>query len=333
MQLTQLQRSAAQAIVSIFETGRPTGGYGRVTVLQGDTGRLTYGRFQTTLGSGALYFLIKDYVERPGAIYVSALAKYLGRLLKRDGALDHDGALHRTLKAAGEDPVMRQAQDDFFDRNFWTPAVAAARALGVTTPLGVAVIYDSKVHGSFERVRDRTLRQVGPPSAVGEETWISAYVANRRAYLAQHAQPILRKTVYRMAAFERLIRDDNWDLDLPFKVGGFRIDEKTLRAGPAKGRAARILAPADTPMKGDDVREVQARLRELGYGADPTGAYDDDTVELVRKFQEAHGLKVDGAVGPATRASLETARPATPNAAHAEAAPEPAVLAAAPHPA
>jgi chitosanase len=46
--LTDLQTRAAQAIVNVFETGTPRGDYGRVTLLAGDTGHLTYGRSQTT---------------------------------------------------------------------------------------------------------------------------------------------------------------------------------------------------------------------------------------------------------------------------------------------
>jgi chitosanase len=53
--LTELQKKTAKAIVNIFETGRPLGDYSKVTLLQGDTGHLTYGRSQTTLASDNLY--------------------------------------------------------------------------------------------------------------------------------------------------------------------------------------------------------------------------------------------------------------------------------------
>ena len=73
--LTELQKKTAKAIVNIFETGRPLGDYSKVTLLQGDTGHLTYGRSQTTLGSGNLYLLIKSYCKASGA----TLAAELGR--------------------------------------------------------------------------------------------------------------------------------------------------------------------------------------------------------------------------------------------------------------
>ena len=61
--LTEVQKRVSQAIVNIFETGKPGGKYGKVTLLPGDPGHLTYGRSQTTLASGNLYLLIKAYTE------------------------------------------------------------------------------------------------------------------------------------------------------------------------------------------------------------------------------------------------------------------------------
>ena len=65
--MNDLQKRTAQAIVNIFETGRVAGDYGAVTLLPGDAGHLTYGRSQTTLGSGNLFLLIKAYCERADA--------------------------------------------------------------------------------------------------------------------------------------------------------------------------------------------------------------------------------------------------------------------------
>jgi hypothetical protein len=40
---------------------------------------------------------------------------------------------------------MRETQDLFFDQTYWQPAERFANQLGVTTPLGMAVVYDSLV--------------------------------------------------------------------------------------------------------------------------------------------------------------------------------------------
>ena len=57
--------------------------------------------------------------------------------------------------------------------------------------------------------------------------------------------------------------------------------------------------------KGDDVKTLQRRLKELKYytGA-VNGKMDDDTVKALKKFQENNGLKADGVAGKATYAVL-----------------------------
>ena len=72
--ITELQKKVAQSIVNIFETGRPRGDYGQVTLLSGDSGHLTYGRSQTTLASGNLYLLIKAYCEAADAKFATMLS-------------------------------------------------------------------------------------------------------------------------------------------------------------------------------------------------------------------------------------------------------------------
>jgi chitosanase len=65
--MNQLQKKTAGAILNIFETGAVFGRYGKVTLIPGDTGHLTYGKSQTTLGSGNLALLIHDYCGANGA--------------------------------------------------------------------------------------------------------------------------------------------------------------------------------------------------------------------------------------------------------------------------
>ena len=57
--VTATQAATIKAIVNFFETGHVLGDYGQVTVLAGDTGHLTFGRSQTTLGSGNLHKLLE----------------------------------------------------------------------------------------------------------------------------------------------------------------------------------------------------------------------------------------------------------------------------------
>ena len=59
-------------------------------------------------------------------------------------------------------------------------------------------------------------------------------------------------------------------------------------------------------MKGDKVKEVQRRLKELGLYTESviTGYYGPVTEKAVKAFQEASGMTADGIVGDKTRAAL-----------------------------
>lgn len=307
--LTDVQKKSAQAIVNVFETGRPLGDYGKVTLLKGDPGHLTYGRSQTTLASGNLYLLVKSYCDRPDANLGRMLDEYLPRLADRDLTLDHDMTFRTLLREAGEDPSMCTAQDEFFDRVYWTPSVTDAARSGIATALGTAVVYDSRIHGSWSRLRDRTIERHGGPSAESEKEWIAFYVQERREWLATHPNAALHATVYRMDAFRRLIDEQRWELALPITVRGARIDEEALMlAAPVRvsaDDAAERPLRLETPfLVGDDVEELQRALVRAGIAVSTDGIFGHSTEAAVRRFQQLRGLVADGIAGPATRSAL-----------------------------
>lgn len=307
--LTDLQKGAVQAIVNIFETGAPRGDYASVTLLTGDTGHLTYGRSQTTLASGNLYLLIKDYVDTDDAVFAKALWPYLSRLDAIDLSLDQDTDFHTLLRSAGDDPVMQRAQDAFFDRVFWAPAVRSAAYIGSDMPLGMAVIYDSRIHGSWHAIRDRVIKEFGSLSDLGEKTWMWRYVSYRKNWLATHSNTLLRKTVYRMDSMQTLMGSEKWDLSLPFSVRGITIDRSVLTGGPAVRVSAdetppRLLRLRKPPMRGDDVRALQQALSGNDKSIRVDGVFGAKTESAVTRFQKKAGLTADGIVGPATRAAL-----------------------------
>lgn len=306
------QKQTAQAIVNIFETGRVAGDYGCVTLLKGDSGHLTYGRSQTTLGSGNLFLLIKRYCEHPEAQFAAQLRPFLDRLAKRDLDLDHDVVLRETLREAGDDPTMRAVQDRFFDAHYFDPACTAAQGRNILTPLGQTVVYDSFVHGGYKKVAARVGTPIGE-DGVDEKTWIGKYVQERRKWLTS-LKPPLPKTVYRMDAFASLIKDGAWDLPLPLKVRGVTIadDNLTTPAAVVRATAADSDDPPAPPIlylttpyqRGADVKLVQEALDGRGFANARDGVFGPFTEALVKMFQRAQGLVVDGVVGPATRRAL-----------------------------
>ena len=57
--------------------------------------------------------------------------------------------------------------------------------------------------------------------------------------------------------------------------------------------------------QGDDVLTVQKKLQAMGFDPGPIdGIFGSKTTSAVRRFQEKHGLQVDGIVGPETGGAL-----------------------------
>ena len=61
---------------------------------------------------------------------------------------------------------------------------------------------------------------------------------------------------------------------------------------------------------GDDVKKLQDDLNWLGYPVEVDGIYGVLSVTAVKKFQNDHGLAIDGIVGPKTLKALEEAKEA-----------------------
>lgn len=227
--LTDRQKLTIQQIVNIFETGTADGDYGNVTSIAGDAGGLTYGRSQTTINSGNLYLLLKDYVELelqgPITDESDRLALFIRLNLPRFKAKDSSLAQNSQIKAAllrlGADQDMRWVQDRFFERVYLEPALKHAERLGMKLPLSYGLVYDGFIHGSFERVR-KLFPEPSPSRGGDEKVWDRAYVKARRAWLLSKSYP-LKDTYYRMDAYQKIIDSENWQLDLPIKVRGIQI--------------------------------------------------------------------------------------------------------------
>lgn len=309
--LTDLQKQAAQAIVNIFETGQVLGEYGQVTLLAGDTGHLTYGRAQTTLASGNLGLLVEAYCTASGAEFADGLRAYLPALHAQDIALDTDAELRDLLHRAGDDPVMRTEQDAFFDRVYWGPAVRSADYIKAETALGTAIVYDSRIHGSWHRLRDRTIEAFDTLEALGEANWFDRYVRTRRDWLSTHSNSLLKKTVYRMESFADLMAEDRWALDLPLTVRGRTIDPASLAGSTepvvkawAGSDDQRLLKLTDPYMRGADIEAMQRALAGDGIDVDIDGVFGPGTEAAVRLFQRRKDLQPDGIAGPATLSLL-----------------------------
>ncbi len=234
----------ALAIVGIFETSRPFGEYAACVVLNDGAG-ISYGFSQFTHRSGSLAAVVERYLEKGGRIGVDILSESLASLRRTTAysikKLSGDARLKNALRAAAVTREMKDAQHEIAAERYLMPAIEICEQRGFSLPLSLAVVYDSVVHGSWERIS--CLLQGGNLS---EKAWVTAYVRRRHLWLTN--TPRLKATNYRTKFFLDQIATGNWELRLPLTVHGVRLtkvgeDEGTV-SGDVIGRAERAVAQA-----------------------------------------------------------------------------------------
>jgi chitosanase len=220
-------------VLAVFETGRvPTSAsYATCTILADGAG-ISYGKHQCTDKAGSLDLVVKEYVKKAGKhakeleVYLPLLTSNASTKVPPKGPWGPEvTGLVNLLKTAGADPIMHQAQDEVFDANYFLPALNHAKDIGLTTALGLLVIYDTCIHSGPGRVSTHraAFPEKSPKNGGDEKVWIKAYLNARRAWLAASSNALVQKTVYRQDAILELIKADNWDLKFPFTVRGVKV--------------------------------------------------------------------------------------------------------------
>lgn len=146
--------------------------------------------------------------------FAEAISNYLFSLKRKDQKLTNDAGFHSLLRKAATDPIMQRCQERFFHTSFWVPAESFAASLGCVFPLSYAIMYDSTVHGSRAYIVKKTTTYAGRLSVKGEQAWMEEYCDKRYAWLKK-SYP---RTTYRMLAFQRMMDEKRWYLDLPLPV-------------------------------------------------------------------------------------------------------------------
>ena len=225
MNLTAQQKRTCEQVVNVFETGTIHGNYGAISIYRDGPHKIrqiTYGRSQTT-EYGNLYDLVQLYVDAKGT-FSDQLAPYVAKI--GFSPLVDDKLFKKLLRDAGrKDPVMQRAQDDFFDKRYFQPAMAWADKNGFSLPLSALVIYDSFIHsGSILYFLRKRFPEMPPTKGGDEKIWIRQYVDVRQDWLANHQLTILRATIYRTQCFMSEMARDNWDLSqLPIDANGVDV--------------------------------------------------------------------------------------------------------------
>ena len=223
MTYTENNKLKALAIVNIFETSKPFGSYAACVVLNDGAG-VSYGIAQFTHRSGSLWEVVDRYLNAGGQIGREVLAAAIP-LLKRSNVaviekLASDSRFKKALIAAAVTREMKEAQHFVATTRYLRPAIDICTRLGFTQPLSLAIVYDSVVHGSWERIAARVGTRTSM-SASDEKGWITEYVRKRHIWLTAIVR--LRSTTYRTRFFLDQIATGNWDLKLPLTVHGVRL--------------------------------------------------------------------------------------------------------------
>ena len=121
---------------------------------------------------------------------------------------------------------MMTVQEEMFDKLYLGPAFSWASKYGFGKALSYLVIADSFLHsGSMLDFLMNRFAEPKPSAGGNEESWIKAYTATRRDWLANHSNKILNGTVYRCDCYLREIKRDNWDLAVaPVDMHGTKVN-------------------------------------------------------------------------------------------------------------
>lgn len=285
--ITSRDIAEVKAVVSVFETGRPLGDPAAIAVLDDGAG-FSCGVHQATHGSGSLFKVVKAYVEAvqaagapftPGtaAYHLSAYLKILAdrspasrqQLVRRHGA-----DFRKWWKVAAVDPLMRRAQEEVFDVNYMKPAIAAARARGWQTPLGLCVAYDSHIQGSW----GKCIRQV--PDNLTEQQEVLRYLDVRERFLLSLPRSSQKASVYRPRELREEARRGNWGLDVPMTIHGRRIDDAIIAALEAANVNVREERAAALSVAADPEVDVQTHA----------GDFDEPDVRPTPSLVDADGV-------------------------------------------
>jgi chitosanase len=180
------RKHRAAQITSTFENSTLELQYDYVEDI-GDRRGITAGRAGFTSATGDLLLLIRRYAEaKPGNVlapYIPSLEAVRGT----DSQMGLGGFTEAWAEAA-EDPDFRSLQDQLVDELYFVPAMTMAADLGIETPLGQLVMWDTMIqHGAGGdngtwAIIEETQKNVELIDQ-SESAWLDAFLDTRLRHL------------------------------------------------------------------------------------------------------------------------------------------------------
>ncbi len=251
------------------------------------------------------------YFNRPSTGNFGPLTKQAVIRFQQDEGLTPDGVVETKTKAA---LLRRLGRSDAETPPPETPEATSAPVRRITLRRGAqgkevealqkllaaAGLYEGSPNGQFDGKTFTAVRQfqrqnrLGADGIVGARTWSALLDNNGNATAATpfNRDPFLGEnaTTVQTSPSE-----------------GEQVGEKLGEQGSEQGNDQVTAAIIDQGSKGEQVRELQQRLQELGYfNGRTTGNFGPLTKAAVIKFQQDSGLTPSGVVDEATKAALQT---------------------------
>ena len=227
------RKHRAAQITSTFENSTLELQYDYVEDI-GDRRGITAGRAGFTSATGDLLLLIRRYAEaKPGNVlapYIPSLEAVRGT----DSQMGLGGFTEAWAEAA-EDPDFRSLQDQLVDELYFVPAMTMAADLGIETPLGQLVMWDTMIqHGAGGddgtwAIIEETQKNVEPIDQ-SESAWFDAFLDTRLRHLLDMYRGTTENadasSESRVDALRSLLQEGNLALEPPltWEVYGDRFE-------------------------------------------------------------------------------------------------------------
>jgi chitosanase len=226
------EHRAAQ-ITSTFENSTLELQYDYVENI-GDERGITAGRAGFTSATGDLLLVVQRYTEaKPDNV----LAPYIPALEAVNGtdSVKGLGGFANAWARAAEDPDFRKVQDQLGDELYFDPAMMMAADLGIETPLGQAIIWDTMIqHGAggnngTRAIINETQKDAGAIRQ-NESAWLDAFLDARLRHLLRMYRATTESadvsSESRVDALRSLLQGGNLALEPPltWEVYGDRFE-------------------------------------------------------------------------------------------------------------